>query len=181
MARKRGKVELTGDVEQIVSFLLGKETFAIVVSQVREIRKVEDITKVPKMPQYIEGVMNLRGQITTVIDLKKRLNIVSDGPSRSTQSRIIVAEVGDNQLGIIVDAVEDVMRVPKESISLPPKTLSGSESSALTGISKLPDKLIMMLDLSKVINGMTTVGPGQSDVSSLTAPTEQMKAAEVSR
>ena len=73
------------------------------------------------------------------------------------------------------------MRVPKESISLPPKTLSGSESSALTGISKLPDKLIMMLDLSKVINGMTTVRPGQSDVSSLTAPTEQMKAAEVSR
>jgi purine-binding chemotaxis protein CheW len=180
MARKRGKVELTGDVEQIVSFRLGRETFAIVVSQVREIRKVEDITRVPKLPPYIEGVMNLRGQITTVIDLKKRLSIASDGPSRSAQSRIIVAEIGDNQLGIIVDAVEDVMRVPKESISLPPKTLSGTESSALTGISKLPDKLIMMLDLEKVINGVELTLAGKNDMS-FKAPTEQMNEAEVSR
>ncbi len=180
MARKRGKVELTGDVEQIVSFRLGKETFAIVVSQVREIRKVEDITRVPKLPPYIEGVMNLRGQITTVIDLKKRLNIVSDGPARSAQSRIIVAEVGDNQLGIIVDAVEDVMRVPKESISPPPKTLSDNESSALTGISKLPDKLIMMLDLEKVVNSVEMMRSGQSGVP-LRSPAEQVNTAEVSR
>lgn len=180
MARKRGKVELTGDVEQIVSFRLGKETFAIEVSQVREIRKVEDITRVPKLPPYIEGVMNLRGQITTVIDLKKRLNIASDGPSRSAQSRIIVAEVGDNQLGIIVDAVEDVMRVPKESISLPPKTIAGSESSALTGISKLPDKLIMMLDLQKVINGVEIARSGRNEAS-FKGHSEQMNTAEVSR
>ncbi|NLI74294.1 MAG: chemotaxis protein CheW [Euryarchaeota archaeon] len=151
MARKHAKAEITGDVEQIVSFRLGRETFATMVSQVREIRKVEDITRVPKMPNYIEGVMNLRGQITTVIDLKKRLGISSEGSSRSDQSRIIVAEVGDNQLGIIVDAVEDVMRVPKESISPPPKALEGTEST-LTGISKLEDRLIMMLDLEKVVN-----------------------------
>ena len=162
MARRRAKVEITGDVEQIVSFRLGRETFATTVSQVREIRKVEDITRVPKMPHYIEGVMNLRGQITTVIDLKKRLNIASDGPSRSDQSRIIVAEIGDNQLGIIVDAVEDVMRVPKESISPPPKTLAGIESAALTGISKLPDRLIMMLDMEKVMNGAEVIRHGQA-------------------
>jgi len=179
MARKRAKVEISGDVEQIVSFRLGQETFATVVSQVREIRKVEDITRVPKMPAYIEGVMNLRGQITTVIDLKKRLNIASEGPSRSAQSRIIVAEVGDNQLGIIVDAVEDVMRVPKESISPPPKTLAGMESSALVGISKLPDKLIMMLDLEKIMSGaeMARFGPG--DV--LRAAIEETHSAEVSK
>lgn len=162
MVRKRVKVELTGDVEQIVSFRLGQETFATMVSQVREIRKVEDITRVPKMPHYIEGVMNLRGQITTVIDLKKRLNIATDGPSRTSQSRIIVAEVGDNQIGIIVDAVEDVMRVPKDSISPPPKTLAGIELAALTGISKLPDKLIMMLDLEKVMNGTGAAWLGQA-------------------
>ena len=179
MARKRGKVELSGDVEQIVSFRLGRETFAIVVSQVREIRKVEDITRVPKLPPHIEGVMNLRGQITTVIDLKKRLNINSDGSPRSAQSRIIVAEVGENQLGIIVDAVEDVVRVPKGSISPPPKTLSGSESSAINGISKLPDKLIMMLDLEKVMNGVQVLRSGDSVMH--LAPGEQMITAEVSR
>jgi purine-binding chemotaxis protein CheW len=90
-----------------------------------------------------------------------------------------VAEVGENQLGIIVDAVEDVMRVPKGSISPPPKTLSGSESSAINGISKLPDKLIMMLDLEKVMNGVQVLRSGDSVMH--LAPGEQMITAEVSR
>jgi purine-binding chemotaxis protein CheW len=152
MRRKREKVELTGDEEQIVSFLLGKETFAVKVTQVREIGKVQDITRVPKMPDFIEGVMNLRGKITTVIDLKKRFQIGSEG-ARTAQSRIIVAEIGDNQLGIIVDAIEDVMRVPRQNISPPPKTLvAGMDVSFLSGICKLPNKMIMLLDLNKLIN-----------------------------
>ena len=150
---KREKVELTGDVEQIVSFVLGKESFAVKVSQVREIVKLQDITKVPKMTDFIEGVMNLRGQITTVIDLKKRFRICSDD-ARTNQSRIIVAEVGENhQIGIIVDAVEDVMRVPSASISPPPKTISNNiGSSFIVGICKLPNKLIIILDLNKVMD-----------------------------
>lgn len=154
MRKRREKVELTGDEEQIVSFRLGKETFAVKVGQVREIGKVQDITHIPKMPDYVEGVMNLRGQITTVIDLKKRFNIAVDGEGgRTAQSRIIVAEIGDHQLGIIVDSVEDVMRVARNSISPPPKTLAvGMDASFLTGICKLQDKLIMLLDLSKLIN-----------------------------
>jgi purine-binding chemotaxis protein CheW len=147
-------MELTGDEEQIVSFRLGKETFAVKVAQVREIGKVQDITHIPKMPDYVEGVMNLRGQITTVIDLKKRFGIVSEaGAERTAQSRIIVAEIGDHQLGIIVDSVEDVMRVPRNSISPVPKTLStGVQSSFLQGICKLQNKLIMLLDLGKMIS-----------------------------
>lgn len=154
MRRRREKMELTGDEEQIVSFRLGKETFAVKVAQVREIGKVQDITHIPKMPDYVEGVMNLRGQITTVIDLKKRFGIVSEaGTERTAQSRIIVAEIGDHQLGIIVDSVEDVMRVPRNSISPVPKTLStGLQSSFLQGICKLQNKLIMLLDLGKMIS-----------------------------
>lgn len=154
MARKRReKVEISGDEEQLVSFKLGKGTFAVKVSQVREIGKVQDITHIPKMPDYVEGVMNLRGQITTVIDLKKRFNIESgENSGRTAQSRIIVAEIGDNQLGIVVDSVEDVMRVPRQSVSLPPKTLTnGVDTSFLTGICKMPDKLIMLLDLNNLI------------------------------
>lgn len=153
MRRRREKVEITGEAEQIVSFRLGKETFGVKVAQVREIGKVQDITRIPKMPDYIEGVMNLRGQITTVIDLRKRFHIVSEeGEQRSAQSRIIVAEIGDNQLGLIVDAVEDVMRVPKQSISEPPKHLvTGVGVNGLNGICKLPNKLIMMLDIDCIM------------------------------
>ena len=147
------KVELTGDEEQLVSFRLGKGTFALKVGQVREIGKVEDITTVPKMPEYVEGVMNLRGQITTVIDLKKRFALCKDvNEARTAQSRIIVAEVGENQLGIIVDSVEDVMRVPRANISPPPKTLASDvDASFLTGICKLENKLVMLLDLESIL------------------------------
>jgi purine-binding chemotaxis protein CheW len=152
--KKKEKVELTGDEEQIVSFKLGKETFGIKVSQVREIGKVQDITKIPKMPSFIEGVLNLRGQITTVIDLKKRLNIVIEGDKGITSaSRIIIAEIDDAQIGIIVDAVEDVMRVPRSSISLPPTTLTGgTDTNFLTGLCKLQDRLVMLLDLNTVMS-----------------------------
>jgi len=154
MRRKREKVEISGDDEQVVSFRLGKETFAVNVSQVREIGKVQDITKVPKMPEYIEGVVNLRGQITTVIDLKKRLHIAAEvGGGTTSASRIIIAEIGDSQIGIIVDAVEDVMRISRSSISPLPKTLNtGVEATSLTGICKLGDKLVMMLDLGSIMS-----------------------------
>jgi len=158
--RKREKVEISGDEEQLVSFKLGKDTFAVKVSQVREIVKVQDITRIPKMPHYVEGVMNLRGQVTTVIDLKKRFNIDSgENAGQTAQSRIIVAEIGDNQLGIIVDSVEDVMRVSRSTISPPPRTLStGLDTKFLTGICKMPTKLIMLLDLNNMIVSETDQG-----------------------
>ena len=145
MRRDRKKIELTGDEEQIVSFLLGKEMFGVKVAQVREIGKVQDITRVPRMPEFIEGVVNLRGQITTVIDLKKRFGICADR-GITAQSRIIIAEIGDNQIGIIVDAVEDVMSVPRQTISPPPVTLTiGMNADFLIGLCKLQNKLIMLL------------------------------------
>lgn len=169
--RKREKVELTGDEEQIVSFKLGKETFGIRVSQVREIGKVQNITRVPKMPEFIEGVMNLRGQITTVIDLKKRFDI-EHGEGTSAASRIIVAEIGDTQIGIIVDEVEDVLRVPRQSISPPPRTLIvGMETGYLTGICKLPDRMLLLLDLDKVmtINGLDQICGSSAPVAKVSA------------
>ncbi len=170
--RRREKVELTGDEEQIVSFKLGKEIFGVRVSQVREIGKVQNITRIPKMPDFIEGVMNLRGQITTVIDLKKRFGIEDSGKGITTASRIIVAEIGDTQIGIIVDEVEDVMRVPRQSISPPPRTLIiGTETSFLTGICKLPDRMVMLLDLDKVmsVNEMDQLGGSPTAVAKANA------------
>lgn len=147
--------DLAGEI-QLVSFALGKETFAIEVGCVRQIVKVEEITHVPNMPGFVEGVMNLRGQITTVIDMGKRFG-VSDGLGLTAKARIIVAEIGDQQLGMIVDSVEDVIRVPTGDISPPPKTLSSSvDARFLTGICKLPESLIMLLDLSNILTDEET-------------------------
>lgn len=154
MSKKRNKREEIegGDNEiQLVSFKLGKETFAVNVDQVREIGKVERITQVPKMPDFIEGVMNLRGQITTIIDLRRRFGIIGE-EGRTSQSRVIVAEIGDIQIGIIVDSVQDVIRVSAKSLSPPPKTVSSNvDTRFLTGICKQPDNLIMLIDLLSIL------------------------------
>jgi purine-binding chemotaxis protein CheW len=149
--KKRENLESSDNEIQLVSFKLGKETFAVNVEQVREIGKVEQITKVPKMPKFIEGVMNLRGQITTIIDLRSRFGILGDD-GRTAQSRVIVAEIGDVQVGIIVDSVQDVIRVPEKSLSPPPKTFSSNvDARFLTGICKLPNNLIMLIDLTTLL------------------------------
>ena len=151
MRNKREKFEEVGDEKQLVSFKLGNETYAVDVSQVRSIGKVDEITHVPKMPTFVEGVMNLRGQITTVIDLRKRADIEGKG-LRTDQSRIIVAEIGDTQVGMIVDSVRDVIRVPGKSISPPPKSIASKlDSRFLTGICNISEQLIMILDLSNIL------------------------------
>jgi purine-binding chemotaxis protein CheW len=154
MVKKRKMREEIGSSDsdiQLVSFRLGPETFAVNVEQVREIGKVERITRVPKMPNFIEGVMNLRGQITTIIDLRRRFGILGED-SRTAQSRVIVAEIGDIQIGIIVDSVQDVIRVPSKSLSPPPKTVTSNvDAKFLTGICKMPDNLIMLIDLLSIL------------------------------
>lgn len=150
MVNKRRNNTEAGNMDseiQLVSFKLGSETFAVNVEQVREIGKVDRITHVPKMPSFVEGVMNLRGQITTIIDLRRRFGILGDN-ARTSQSRVIVAEIGDIQIGIIVDSVQDVIRVPAKSLAPPPKTVSENvDAKFLTGICKMPDNLIMLIDL----------------------------------
>ncbi len=136
---------------QLVQFKLGKEYFAVGVEQVREIVKRGKITRVPNMPDFIEGVMNLRGQITTIIDLRRRFEI-EDEKADISQSRIIVAEIGDVQLGIIVDSVQDVIRVASKNLSPPPKTMASDlDTRFLDGICKLPDSLILLIDLLKIL------------------------------
>ena len=139
------------DEMQLVTFKLDKEMFAVDVTQVREIGKVEKITHVPRMPMFIDGVMNLRGQITMIIDLRARFSIPPQ--DRTEQSRILVTEVGDSQLGIIVDSVEDVITVPTNTVSPPPKMISSNvDTSFLTRICKLPKTLVMLLDLENLLS-----------------------------
>lgn len=144
--------DVEGKERQLVSFKLGNETYAVDVNQVRSIGKVDEITHIPKMPVFVEGVMNLRGQITTVIDLRRRFGIEGNG-GRTDQARIIVAEIDDTQVGMIVDSVRDVIRVSEKNISLPPKSITSKlDSTFLTGICNLSDQLIMILDLSNILN-----------------------------
>lgn len=140
----------TGDVLQLVSFKLGTEIFGVNILQVREINRMLEITKMPGSPDFVEGVINLRGRVIPVISLRKRLNL--ENKAFDEDSRIIIVESESKILGFIVDSVSEVFRVPASSIEPPPSLTSGVDVHYLQGVCQLNDHLIVLLNLNKVLS-----------------------------
>ncbi len=110
---------------------------------------MQEITRIPHSPAFVEGITNLRGLVLPVIDLRKRFGLESQESSR--ESRIMVVALGTVKVGMIVDAVSEVLRVPSESIDPPPSMATSSRSNFITGIAKLNDLLVILLDMSKIL------------------------------
>jgi len=135
---------------QLVVFLIGDEEFGVDIKQVREIVRLREITRMPKSPKFIEGVVNLRGQVVSVVDLAKRLEIPS--LPKGENSRIIVIEVETNTVGMIVDSVSEVLRLPLENIEDVPALIETAvPEHYIQGVGKLKDRLLVLLDLNKVL------------------------------
>lgn len=134
---------------QIVGFRVGRETFGVPISLVHEIVRLPDITAVPEAPDYVEGVINLRGKIISVIDLRKRFK--EREITRNKKNRILVVEVDGKMVGLIVDAASEVLKVPETEIDLPPNVFEEGELNYVTGVGKLRGRLIIMIDLTKIL------------------------------
>jgi purine-binding chemotaxis protein CheW len=134
---------------QIVGFRVGRETFGVPISLVHEIVRVPDITAVPEAPDYVEGVINLRGRIISVIDLRKRFG--EREISSNKKNRILVVEVEGRTFGLIVDTASEVLKVPEAEIDLPPNVFEEGELNYVTGVGKLRGRLIIMIDLTKIL------------------------------
>jgi purine-binding chemotaxis protein CheW len=138
------------EIIQMVSFKLGEEDFGIDIFKVREINKMMEITKVPNAPSYVEGVVNLRGKVTPIIDLRKRLGL----PEREDQSEsnIVEVDIEDKAVGLIVDSVEEVLRIPSNITEEPPELATGINSEFITSVAKLEDRLLILLDLERLLS-----------------------------
>ena len=134
---------------QLVVFNLSTETYGIDISAVHEIIRIQGITEVPRTPEFVEGVINLRGRIVPVIDLRKRFGL--DLVEKTNNTRIIVVEVDDMTVGMIVDSVSEVLRLPVDSIEPPPAVISSVDLESLQGVGKLDDQIIILLDLNRVL------------------------------
>jgi purine-binding chemotaxis protein CheW len=135
---------------KVIVFSLVDEEYGVEVSQVRSIEKMQNITRVPRTPDFVKGVINLRGVVTPVIDLKTRFNLGAEEYTDST--RIIIVAVEDMEVGLIVDAANDVIDIPVNSIEQPPAVVGGIKASYLRGVAKLEDRLLIMLNLDKVLS-----------------------------
>lgn len=138
------------DVLQLVSFRLGTEEFCIDIAMVQEIVRMPNITKVPRAPEFLEGVVNLRGKIVPVIDLRKRFHLPARQESRST--RIIIVSIESRTVGIVVDGVSEVLRIATDSIDATPDMVASTvDATFLKGIAKLEGRLLLLLDLTHVV------------------------------
>jgi purine-binding chemotaxis protein CheW len=131
---------------QIVGFRIGRETFGLPIAIVREIVRVPDITSVPNAPEYIEGVINLRGRIIPVVDLRKRFG--EKVIESSKKNRIVVVELDSRGIGLIVNSASEVLKIPPSEIEPPHTVFQEGELNYITGVGKLRGRLVMLLDLS---------------------------------
>ena len=142
--RKQG-----GEVLQLVSFSVGQEEFGVDILKVQEINRMVEITRVPNASEFVSGVINLRGKVIPVIDLRRRFGIGKKDNDKNT--RIIVVELTGRVLGFVVDAVNAVLRIPRSVTEPPPPMVAGIGSEYITAVGKLEDRLLILIDLEKVL------------------------------
>ena len=144
--KKRQDAELL----QLVTFSIGDEEFGVEILKVQEIIRMLEITKVPRAPEFVEGVINLRGKVIPILDLRKRFGLAARDHDKHT--RIIVIEINSMIVGFIVDSVSEVLRIPADTVEPPPPVVSGLDSEYLSGGGKLEDRLLIMLDLDRLLS-----------------------------
>lgn len=135
--------------KRFLCFNLEKEEFAIPLISVREVIGVPDVTPVPQVPAYFLGIMNLRGQILSVMDLRTKLGVKS---SRSEETAVIILDLGEYQLGVMVDQVNSVVELTESDIAEKPPMDSSKISDMITGVFRKNEKLILMLDVVKSLS-----------------------------
>ena len=149
VSTEQGKTD-SHEIIQIVSFRLGEEEYGVDILNVQEIIKMLDITRVPNSPDFVEGVINLRGKVLPVIDLRKRLGLPKKEHDKST--RIIVVEMDHKTVGFIVDSVSEVLRIPSSSLEAPPQMSNGVGEEFINAVGKLQDRLLILLDLRRILS-----------------------------
>ncbi len=152
--QQKGAADLLGsgveDQYQFVVCRIGGEEFAIDVLTVQEINRLAEITKVPKTPSYVEGVINLRGRIIPVLDLRQRFGLTSG--KQTGQTRVVVVSLSSRLVGLVVDAVVEVLNLPKTAIESPPSLGNSVGSDYTMGVGRLENRLLIILDLNRLLH-----------------------------
>ncbi|MGE5578083.1 MAG: chemotaxis protein CheW [Syntrophothermus sp.] len=147
--RESGKIAEHVREIQVVVFGLGSEEYGLPIEQTREIIRLVSVTRLPMVPPYVEGVINLRGEVMPIVNLQKKLHLAETASTDNT--RIVVVEAAGKQVGIIVDQVSEVLRVPENAIEPPPPDTISIDSSFIRGVGKVGERLLIMLDIEAVL------------------------------
>lgn len=161
-ASARDQAQASGDQllrlasNQFLTFLLGGQDFGVEILQVREIRNFTKLTPIPNMPASIKGVLNLRGTVVPIVDLRIRLGMPAVEYDRFTV--IIVVNVNERVMGVVVDAVSDVLNVDSDALVAPPEMGSNTDTSFVTGLAKSEDRLVTLLNFQRLLDVDSPIG-----------------------
>jgi len=149
LRKNGGRAVVIADAARFLIFCLNKEQYAVPLLKVKEVIAQTDVTPVPYSPPYFKGIMNLRGQVISVIDLRTKLKMPTVEPT--SESAIIILDLAPLALGVIVDTVESVLAVAKDEVQ-PPPDLGGREVAYITGVTRKDKGLILILDIDKTLS-----------------------------
>jgi purine-binding chemotaxis protein CheW len=144
---KAGNEDIS-NILQLVTFKLGDEEYAIDILKVQEINRMKEITKMPNSPPDVEGVVNLRGRVIPVVNLRKKFGM--EQKDDDSHARIMIIDIDGMTFGVIVDCVEEVLRIPSNIVEPVPPMTTAVSSQFIMGIAKMDDRLIILIDLQKV-------------------------------
>jgi purine-binding chemotaxis protein CheW len=163
-ARKLESVEgaprrVDNPIIQLVGFRLDNEDYAIAITKIQEIILMKPITRIPQVPNFIEGLINLRGSVIPIVNLRKRFGL----PARQVddETRTIVVNIHDKTVGCIVDAVTQVMRINRDQIQPPPLSVLAIAHRYIAGLARLEDRLLIILDIERLFDEQSSVVSGQ--------------------
>jgi purine-binding chemotaxis protein CheW len=142
---------------RLVVFRLDHEEYAVPIQLVREVVRVADVTRVPHAPAHIRGVMNLRGRILPIVEIRTRLGLSRAEPTPT--SRVVVVEVAGRTVGLLVDAVGQVARIGERLVAAPPEEVRAAGVEAVTGVARVGTRLLVLLDLERVLASAPSTAP----------------------
>lgn len=135
---------------QQVIFKLDQEEYGLDIMKVHGIEKHQSIVKVPNTPMYIEGIINLRGEVHPIYNLRTRFNLAQKAVDENT--KMIIVNSNGTMVGFIVDSVEEIVQIPEDQVELPPKLITGIHRKYITGVAKLEDRMVILLDVDLILS-----------------------------
>jgi purine-binding chemotaxis protein CheW len=160
--KKAAESGVAAEILQLVTFKLGNEEYAVDILKVQEINRMKEITRVPNTPAYVEGVINLRGKVIPVVNLRTKFSL--EERENDIQSRIMIMDIQGITMGLVVDAVSEVLRIPSNIVEPTPPMASDISSEYIKGIAKLEDRLIILLDMEMLVGKVEDTAFAESSV-----------------
>ncbi len=148
--RKSDKSQADAELNQLISFEVGEEEYGLEILRVKEVIRIREITRLPKAPHFVRGIINLRGDIIPIIDLRDRFGL--EERAYSTMTRVIVVDVEGRLVGMVVDAASQVVRIPSDQIDPPPPIVGGLSAEYIKGVGKLEERLVILLNIDRILS-----------------------------